>query len=95
MPDPEVSFDKDMSLGAAQAELNAQEDDHLFSVMGHDEMILNLTHLVEVLGWKLEPIGEKGAHVLLNRAGDKILLIQRFDHALLKGSCLPGCHPSD
>lgn len=46
-------------------------------------MITNLTHLVEILGWKLEPIGEKETHVLLNRAGHKVLLVQRFNHSLL------------
>jgi hypothetical protein len=72
MPDPE-------------AELNAQEDDHFFAFMGYDEMVTNLTHLVEIIGWKLESIGEK-AHVLLNRAGHKVLLVQRFDHVLLNSS---------
>jgi hypothetical protein len=83
MTKPKVPFEEDLSHGSAQAELNAQEEDHTFAFLGYDEMITNLTHLVEILGWKLEPIGEKGGHVLLNNAGHKVLLVQRFNHALL------------
>jgi hypothetical protein len=82
-PPYQTEYKRDLSHGDAQAELNAQEDDHTFAFLGYDEMITNLTHLVEILGWKLEPLGEKEAHVLSNRAGHKILLVQRFNHPLL------------
>jgi hypothetical protein len=67
----------------SQEVMLTQEDEHTFAFLGYDEVITNLNHLVEILGWKLEPIGDQEAHVLINQAGHKVLLVQRFNHALL------------